>query len=126
MRLFRWKFRPENILIGENGYLKVADFGFAKHVAGRTYTLCGTPDYLSVSEILFPMTDYVVLITSRKLSNTKVMGNQSIGKIRMTGRASIARCLGGHLLFYVLKWLLVNHHFRAKIIYNFTSRIIRI
>lgn len=40
--------RPENILIAENGYLKVADFGFAKHVAGRTYTLCGTPDYLSV------------------------------------------------------------------------------
>lgn len=47
------KFRPENILIGENGYLKVADFGFAKQVAGRTYTLCGTPDYLSVSTIIF-------------------------------------------------------------------------
>ncbi|CAF1469659.1 unnamed protein product [Adineta steineri] len=38
--------KPENILIAENGYLKVTDFGFAKHVAGRTYTLCGTPDYL--------------------------------------------------------------------------------
>ncbi|CAF0793308.1 unnamed protein product, partial [Didymodactylos carnosus] len=38
--------KPENILISENGYLKVTDFGFAKHVSGRTYTLCGTPDYL--------------------------------------------------------------------------------
>ncbi|CAF0998400.1 unnamed protein product [Rotaria sp. Silwood1] len=38
--------KPENILIAENGYLKVTDFGFAKHVNGRTYTLCGTPDYL--------------------------------------------------------------------------------
>ncbi|CAF1324610.1 unnamed protein product [Adineta ricciae] len=38
--------KPENILIADNGYLKVTDFGFAKHVPGRTYTLCGTPDYL--------------------------------------------------------------------------------
>ena len=44
---FLFFFRPENILIADNGYLKVADFGFAKYVAGRTYTLCGTPDYLS-------------------------------------------------------------------------------
>jgi hypothetical protein len=28
------------------GYIKVADFGFAKHIAdGRTYTVCGTPEY---------------------------------------------------------------------------------
>ena len=43
-------FRPENILIADNGYLKVTDFGFAKHVPGRTYTLCGTPDYLPVKQ----------------------------------------------------------------------------
>ena len=29
------------------GYLKVTDFGFAKVVPDRTYTLCGTPDYLA-------------------------------------------------------------------------------
>jgi protein kinase A len=46
--IWRFNLRPENVLIAENGYLKVADFGFAKYVAGRTYTLCGTPDYLSV------------------------------------------------------------------------------
>jgi len=39
--------KPENILIGIDGYLKIADFGFAKLVPNRTYTLCGTPEYLA-------------------------------------------------------------------------------
>jgi CRP-like cAMP-binding protein len=39
--------KPENLLLDSDGYLKVTDFGFAKVVTGRTYTLCGTPDYLA-------------------------------------------------------------------------------
>jgi len=35
--------KPENILIGSNGYLKLSDFGFAKRVKYKTYTICGTP-----------------------------------------------------------------------------------
>ncbi|OQR75630.1 AGC/PKA protein kinase-like [Tropilaelaps mercedesae] len=39
--------KPENILIDAAGYLKVSDFGFAKKCAGKTYSLCGTPEYLA-------------------------------------------------------------------------------
>jgi len=39
--------KPENLLVDAAGYLKVVDFGFAKIVRDRTYTLCGTPEYLA-------------------------------------------------------------------------------
>merc|ERR1712117_459145 len=39
--------KPENLVLTSAGYLKVTDFGFAKKVDGKTYTLCGTPDYLA-------------------------------------------------------------------------------
>jgi len=46
--------KPENLLLDAGGHLKVADFGFAKALprGGRTYTLCGTPDYLAPEVIL--------------------------------------------------------------------------
>jgi len=39
--------KPENLLIGKDGYLKICDFGFAKIVEDRAWTLCGTPEYLA-------------------------------------------------------------------------------
>jgi len=38
--------KPENLVLDSRGYLKIADFGFAKKINDKTYTLCGTPDYL--------------------------------------------------------------------------------
>lgn len=44
--------KPENLLIGIDGYLKLTDFGFAKVVADRSYTLCGTPEYIAPEVLL--------------------------------------------------------------------------
>jgi len=44
--------KPENILIDAKGYGVLVDLGFAKIVMDKTYTLCGTPEYLAPEIIL--------------------------------------------------------------------------
>jgi len=57
--------KPENVMLDQKGYLKLIDFGFAKKVPfmkkdangemkvyAKSYTLCGTPEYLS-PELIF-------------------------------------------------------------------------
>jgi serine/threonine protein kinase len=41
--------KPENVLLEESGHLKLADMGFCKQlmIGERTYTTCGTHDYMA-------------------------------------------------------------------------------
>jgi cGMP-dependent protein kinase len=53
--------KPENIVLDSNGYLKLVDFGLAKKIdSGKTWTLCGTPDYLAPEVILNEGHDWAV------------------------------------------------------------------
>ncbi|VDP39910.1 unnamed protein product [Soboliphyme baturini] len=46
--------KPENCLLDASGYLKLVDFGFAKRLASgrKTWTFCGTPEYVAPEIIL--------------------------------------------------------------------------
>ncbi|CAH1967284.1 unnamed protein product [Acanthoscelides obtectus] len=53
--------KPENILIDVDGYLKITDLGFCKKIDNtRTFTLCGTPEYLAPEIILSQGYNYSV------------------------------------------------------------------
>jgi serine/threonine protein kinase len=45
--------KPENVLLGNDGYLKITDFGLSKtgldekKKGEKTFSFCGTPEYLA-------------------------------------------------------------------------------
>ena len=39
--------KPENVMVDVNGYAKLIDFGTAKLIKNRTYTVVGTPHYMA-------------------------------------------------------------------------------
>ncbi|XP_039276964.1 cGMP-dependent protein kinase, isozyme 1 isoform X2 [Nilaparvata lugens] len=46
--------KPENLLLDSTGYVKIVDFGFAKKLgySSKTWTFCGTPEYVAPEIIL--------------------------------------------------------------------------
>lgn len=45
-------FLKTPFLFSQDGYLKLVDFGTAKRIEGRTFTLCGSPEYVAPEVLL--------------------------------------------------------------------------
>ena len=44
--------KPDNVMVDANGYIKLIDFGAAKQITNRTFTLVGTPHYIAPEVII--------------------------------------------------------------------------
>lgn len=46
--------KPENLMLDATGYVKLVDFGFSKYIgySSKTWTFCGTPEYVAPEIIL--------------------------------------------------------------------------
>lgn len=53
--------KPENMVLNSEGFVKIVDLGLAKQILnGKTWTMCGTPDYLAPEIILNEGHDHAV------------------------------------------------------------------
>lgn len=52
--------KSENILLDQQGHIKLIDFSFSKRVAEKTWSICGTPEYIAPEVVLSKGHDFRV------------------------------------------------------------------
>ena len=77
--------KPENVLVDTRGYVKIIDFGFAKKVVHRTYTFCGTMEYMCARWDAS---------RTRRLTCTRTAPPQLTPALRRGSAPEVANCRG--------------------------------
>lgn len=95
--------KPENLLLDVNGYVKLVDFGFAKKLqtSRKTWTFCGTPEYVAPEIILNRGHD----ISADYWSLGVLMFELLTGKLNGICHIELEQVLSGNFL-----WSQVRHH----------------
>jgi len=44
--------KPENMMLGADGYIRLIDFGLSKYCTSKTFTICGTTEYMAPEIVL--------------------------------------------------------------------------
>eukprot|EP00949_MAST-11_sp_MAST-11-sp1_P002684 g2684.t1 len=111
--------KPENLLIDAEGHVKITDFGFAKVIPkGRTFTTCGTPDYLPPEIILskghgFPVDWYAlgILIFEMSIGYAPFEGESSMDMYKkiLSGKISWPRTFSKTIKSLISKLVHKDH-----------------
>ena len=92
-------------MLDSRGFLKVVDFGFAKEVHDRTFTLCGTPEYLAPELVQGSGTSFRLRTPARMTCGaTRRIGAETRGWLRASAHAERDFC---HLPAMFACWLLL-------------------
>jgi len=109
--------KPENLVLDALGYVKIIDFGFAKKIEGKAWTVCGTPDYIAPEIIGNEGHDWAVdywslgvLIFELKMGKAPFKGSTSIEKFEAIriGRFSMPLFLNKNVADIIRKLLKAN------------------
>ncbi|CAH8642146.1 unnamed protein product [Schistosoma rodhaini] len=84
--------KPENMLVTSKGYIKLCDFGFAKYIGigQKTWTFCGTPEYVAPEVILNQGHDFAAdywslgILTFELLTGAYFQGFDWAGIVKQT------------------------------------------
>ena len=105
--------KPENLVLDSDGYIKIVDFGLAKVVDGKTWTLCGTPDYLAPEIILNEGHDKAVDYFERNFEIARTVASTGAAETSHVdvSRVYLGMARGNQMLNQYVN--VINHDLRA-------------
>jgi len=107
----------ENLVLDAFGYVKIIDFGFAKTIKGKTWTMCGSPDYIAPEIIGNDGHDWAVdywslgiLMFEMKIGRTPFKGKTQMQMFEsiMIGRIAMPIFRNEYLAHIIKKLLKAN------------------